>query len=76
MPNPVKRVSSITTTTSNKRTSTIPDVTVKRFCHLMLGEHSPSLYQIMAILSIGQGSFVRETSDYLINFQICKNSSV
>ena len=39
LPDPVKILSTITTTTSNKRTSTIPDVTVKRFCHLMLGEH-------------------------------------
>ena len=76
LPNPVKRLSTITTTTSNKRASTIPDVTVKRFCQLMLGEHSSSLYQIMDILLSGQGSFVRETSDYLINFQFCKNSSV
>ena len=75
LPNPVKRLSTITTTTSNKRASTIPDVTVKRFCQLMLGEHS-SFYQIMDILLSGQGSVVRETSDYLINFQFCKNFSV
>ena len=76
LPNPAKRLSTITTTTSNKRASTIPDVTVKRFCQLMLGEHSSSLYQIMDIILSGQGSFVRETSDYLINFQFCKNSTV
>ena len=76
LPNLVKRLSTITTTTSNKRASTIPDVTVKRFCQLMLGEHSCSLYQIMDIILSGQGSFVRETSDYLTNFQFCKNSTV
>ena len=76
LPNPAKRLSTITTTTSNKHASTIPDVTVKRFCQLMLGEHSSSLYQIMDIILSGQGSFVRETSDYLINFQFCKNSTV
>ena len=76
LPNPVKRLSTITTTTSNKCASTIPDVTVKRFCQLMLGEHSSSLYQIMDIILSGQGSFVRETLDYLINFQFCKNSTV
>ena len=73
LPNPVKRLSTISTTTSNKSASTIPDVTVKRLCQLMLGEHSSSLYQIMDILL---RSFVRETSDYLINFQFRKNSSV
>ena len=76
LPNLLKILSTITTNTSNKRASTIPDVTVKRFCQLMLGEHSSSLYQIMDIILSGQGSFVRETSDYLINFQFCKNSTV
>ena len=38
LPNPVKRLSTITTTTSKKRASTILDVTVKRFCQLMLGD--------------------------------------
>ena len=76
LPNLVKRLSTITTTTSNKRASTIPDVTVKGFCQLMLGEHSSSLYQIMDIILSGQGSFVRETSDYLKNFQLCKSSTV
>ena len=47
---------------------------VKRL--LMLGEHSFSLYQIMDILLSGRESFVSETSDYLINFQVCKNSTV
>ena len=75
LPNPVKKLSTITTT-SNKHAFTIPDVTIKRFCQLMHGEHSSSLYQIMDILLSGQGSFVRETSDYLMNFQFCKNSSV
>ena len=42
----------------------------------MLDEHSSSLYQIMDILLSGPGGFVRETSDYLINFQLCKISSV
>ena len=54
LPNPAKRLSTITTTTSNKRASTIPDVTVKRFCQLMLGEHSSSLYQIMDIVLSGR----------------------
>ena len=76
LPNPVKRPSTITTTTRNKCASSIPDVTVKRFCQLMLGEHSSSLYQFMDILLSGQERFVRETSDYLINFQFRKNSSV
>ena len=73
--NPLKKLSTITTT-SNKRASTIPNVTVKLFCQLMPGEHSSSPYQIMDIRLSGQGSLVRETSDYLINFQFCKNSSV
>ena len=72
LPNHVKRLSTITTTSSNEHASNIPDVTVKRFCQLMLGEHSCSLYQIMDIFLSGQGSFVRETSDYLINFHFCK----
>ena len=79
LPSPVREkvLSEITTTTtSNKRPSPIPDVTIKRFCQLMLGEHSSTLYQIVDILLSGQRSFVRETSDYLINFQFCKNSSV
>ena len=76
LPNTVKTFSTNTTTTSNKRASTIPEVTVKRFCQLMLGEHSSSLYPIMDIILSGQGSFVRETSDYSINFQFCKNSTV
>ena len=64
LPNSVKRLSTITTTTSNKRASTIPDVTVKRFCQLMLGEHSSCLYQITDIILSGQGDFVLEISDY------------
>ena len=78
LPSPVREkvLSTITTTTSKKRPSPIPDVTKKRFCQLMLGEHSSTLYQIMDILWSGQGSFVRETSDYLKNFQFCKNSNV
>ena len=68
LPNPEKRISTITTTTFNKHASTIPVVTIKRFCQLMLGEQSSSLYHIMDTLLSGQGSFVRETSDYLINF--------
>ena len=76
LPNLVERLSTITTTTSNKRASTIPDVTVKRFCQLMLGEYSSSLYQIMDIILSGQGSFVSKTSDYLKNFQLCKYSTV
>ena len=75
LPNPMKKLLTITTT-SNKHASTIPDVTIKRFCQLMFGELSSSFYQIMYILLSGQGTCVRETSDYLINFQFCKNSSV
>ena len=39
LPSPVREkvLSTITPTTSNKRPSTIPDVTIKRFCQLMLG---------------------------------------
>ena len=59
-----EKVLSTITSISNKRPSPIPDVTIKRFCQLMLGEHSSTLYQIMDILLSGQGSFVRETSDY------------
>ena len=33
-------VKSISTLTANKRSSTVPDVTMKRFCQLMLGEHN------------------------------------
>ena len=62
LPNLVKRLSTITTTTSNKRASTIPDVTVKRFCQLMLGEHSCSLYQIMDIILSGQGRLFNKLS--------------
>ena len=76
LPNPVKRLSTITLTTSHKRASTIPDMIVKRFCQLMLDEHASFLYQIMYIILRGQGSFVRETSDLLIKFQFCKNSTV
>ena len=64
---------SISTSTANKRSSTVPDVTIKRFCQLMLGEHSSTLYQIMDILLSGHGSFVRETSNSCITFQFCKN---
>ena len=64
---------SISTSAVNKRFSTVPDVTMKRFCHLMLGEHSSTLYQIMDILLSGHGSFVRETSNSFITFQFCKN---
>ena len=63
---------SISTLTITKRSSTVPDVTMKR-CQLMLGEHSSTLYQIMDILLSGQGSFVRETSNSFITFQFCKN---
>ena len=65
IPSPVREkvLSTITTTTSNKRPSPIPDVTIKRFCQLMLGEHSSTLYQIMDVLLSGQRSLVRETSD-------------
>ena len=61
---------SISTFTSNKRSSTVPDVTMKLFCQLMLGEHSLTLYQIMDILLSGHWSFVRETSKLFHNFSI------
>ena len=64
---------SISTFTTNKRSSPVPDVTMKRFCQLMLGEHSSTLYQIMDILLSGHGSLVRETSNSFITFQFCKN---
>ena len=64
---------SISTFTANKRSSTGPDVTMERFCQLMLGEHSSTLYQIIDILLSGHGSFVRETSNSFITFQFCKN---
>ena len=61
------------TFSANKRSSTVPDVTLKRFCQLMLGEHSSTLYQIMDILLSVHESFVRETSNSFITFQFCKN---
>ena len=64
---------SISTSPANKRTSTVPNVTIKRFCQLMLGDHSLSLSQIMDIPLSGNGSFVRETSNSFITFQFCKN---
>ena len=64
---------SLSTFAANKRSSTLPDVTLKRFCQLMLGEHSSTLYQIMDILLSGHGSFVRETSNSFKTFQLCKN---
>ena len=65
---------SISTSTANKRSSTVPDVTIKRFCQLMLGENSSTLYHIMDFLLSGHGSFVQETSISFITFQFCKNS--
>ena len=64
---------SISTFTANKRSSTVTDVTLKRFCQLMQGEHSSTLSQIMDILLSGHGCFVRETSNSFITFQFCKN---
>ena len=64
---------SISTFTANKRFSTVPDVTLKRFCQLMLGEHSSTFYQIIDILLSGHGSFMQETSNSFITFQFCKN---
>ena len=64
---------SISTFTANKRSSTVPDVTMKQFCQLMLGEHSSNIYQIMDILLSSHRSFVRETSNSFITFQFCKN---
>ena len=66
-------VTSISTFTAKKRSSTVPDVTLKRFCQLMQGEHSSTLYHIMDILLSDHGSFVRETSNSFITFQFCKN---
>ena len=65
----------IATSTSGGH-STVPDVTMRRLCQLMLGEHSASIYQITDILLSGQGSFVREISNYLLKFQFCKNPNV
>ena len=75
LPEPLSEatVKSISTFTTNKRSSTVPDVTMKRFCQLMLGEHSSTLYQIMDILLSDHGSLVRETSNSFITFQFCKN---
>ena len=74
LPAPLKEATkSISTFTANKRSSTVPDVTLKRFCQLMLGEHSSTFYQIMDILLSGHGSFVRETANSFITFQFCKN---
>ena len=61
---------SISTFTANKRSSRVPDVTMKRFCQLMPDEHTSALYQIMDILLSGHGSFVRETSN---SFNFVKN---
>ena len=63
-------------TSTSIRHSIVPDVTMTRFCQLMLGEHSASIYQIMDILLSGQGSFVRETLNYLLKFLFYKNANV
>ena len=59
-------------TSTSSRHSTVPDVTMRRFCQLMFGKNCASIYQIMNILQSGQGSFVQETSNYLLKFQFCK----
>ena len=69
----VANAKSISTSTANKRSSTVPDITIKQFCQLMLGEHSSTLYQIMDIVLSGHGSSVRETSNSFTTFQFCKN---
>ena len=61
---------SISTFTANKRSSTVPDVTIKRFCQLVLGEHSSTLYQIMDILLGGHGSFCARILKLFHNFSI------
>ena len=61
-------------TSTSSRHSTVPDVTMRRFCQLILGENYDSIYQIMDILLSGQGSFVRETSNYLLTFQFYKRN--
>ena len=48
---------SLSTSTANRRSSTVPDVTIERFCQLILVEYSSSLDQIMDILLCGQESF-------------------
>ena len=53
-PNLVKRLSTNFITISNKRASTIPDVTKKPFCQLRLDDYLFSLYQIMDIRLCGQ----------------------
>ena len=65
-------VKSNSTLTVNIRSSRVPDVTMKRFCLLMLGEHSSTLCQIMDILLSDHGSFVRETSNSFIPFNFVK----
>ena len=64
---------SLSTLTANRRSSTVPDKSIERFCQLMFAEHSSSLDQIMDILLSGHGSFVREASNSFITFQFCKN---
>ena len=63
----------ISTLTANNCSSTVPDVTMKLFCQLMLGKHSSSLYQIMDILLSGLASFVQGTSNSFITFEFWKN---
>ena len=72
LPGPLSEATAKSISKSNS-SSTVPDVTMKRFGQLMLGEHSSTLYQIMDILLSGHGSFVRETSNSFITFQFCKN---
>ena len=75
LPTPLSEATAkfISTFTANKRSSLVPDVTMKRFCQLTIGEQSSTLYQIMDILLSGHGSFVRENSNSFITFQFCKN---
>ena len=63
----------INTLTANNCSSTVPDVTMKLFCQLMLGKHSSSLYQITDILLSGLASFVQGTSNSFITFEFWKN---
>ena len=65
-----------TTITSQRLSPTIPDAIFKRFCQLKLGGHPSTLYQFMDMLLCGKVSFVRENSDFHVNFQLCKVSGV
>ena len=70
LPAPLSEAKSTSTFKANKRSSTVPDVTMKRFCQLMLCEHSTTLYQIMDILLSGHGNFFARNLKLFHNFSI------